>query len=287
MKNIVEYNKLKKLKLIEKIIKSEGQYRLFCIDVDDVIFNTDPFVQDKLESIDHRATKKYREEIAYETSEDMRESLSKSFDILDAILEETEYIDYDDEKEKTTRRNYKRLDYEEIYQDSNLIPGAIEYVRNMLQTRGENDFFIFLSHKNPEREGNIKARRLYELFPDIDVVETLPFHIEPGSKQVNSKALWIKQVYALENLDNCYLIDNSKTNGKDFRKHGGYDIRYLPESFNKKHTLADHISKLDSLDPNMIQFAISYIKYAREHPDYINNVDIKMDEVKEKVKKIR
>jgi len=287
MNKIVEYNKLKKLELMKKILETNGNYRLFCIDVDDVIFNTDPFVQQKLESIDYRATKKYREEIAHETTEDMRELLGKSFDILDAILEETLYVDYDDEKEKITRRSYKKLNYDEVYEDSNLIPGAVDFINNMLKNRGENDFFIFLSHKNPEREGVVKAKRLYELFPSVDAVETLPFHIEPGVKCVNSKALWIKQVYNLDNLDNCYLIDNSKTNGIDFRKHGGYDIRYLPEGFTRKHTLADHMSKLTSLDPSMIQFALSYINYARNNPSYIDEVDITMDEAKEKVKRIR
>ncbi len=286
MKNVIEYNTLKKVKLIENILKCGGNYRLFCIDVDDVIFNTDPFVQNKLDEIDHRATKKYREEIAKETSEDMRESLKKSFDILDAILEETEYVDYDDEKEKTTRRNYKRLNYEEIYQDKNLIPGAVEFVRGILDTRGENDFFIFLSHKNPEREGLVKAKKLYELFPDIDAVETLPFHIEPGTKRVNSKALWIKQVYGLENLDNCYLLDNSRSNCKDFRKHGGNFVRYLPDGFDDTHTLADHMSKLNLLDPYMFQFALSFINYFRNNSNYVDEVDITMDKAKQKVKSL-
>lgn len=286
MKEIVEYNKLKRLELMTKLLKSRGNYRLFCIDVDDVIFNTDPLVQQLLEIIDHRATKKYREEIAHETSEDMRDALNKSFDILDAILEETIYVDYDDEKEKTTRRSYKQLDYNEIYQDNNLISGSVDFIKNMLANRLENDYFIFLSHKNPEREGVVKTKKLYELFPEIDAVETLPFHVEAGSKRVNSKALWIKQVYGLENLDNCYLLDNSRSNCKDFRKHGGNFIRYLPESFDKQHTLADHMSKLDSLDPYMFQFAMSFIDYTRGNVDYLSKVDIPMNEVKEKVKKL-
>ena len=286
MQKIIEYNTLKKLKLMEKILNSKGNYRLFCIDVDDVIFNVDSVVQDKLEKIDYRATKKYREKIARETSEDMRESLDKSFDILDSILEETRYIEYDEEKDRTIIHDYQKINYDEIYQNINLIPGSIEFIKYMLENRGENDFFIFLSHKNPEREGIIKTKKLYELFPEIDAVETLPFHIEIGSKKVNSKALWIKQVYGLENLNNCYLIDNSKTNCKDFRKHGGIDIRYLPDGFESDCTLADHMSKLAILDPYMLQFVLSYIKYARNNPNYIDEVDIKMDEVKEKVKSL-
>ena len=88
----------------------------------------------------------------------------------------------------------------------------------------------------------------------------------------------------MDNLKNCYLIDNSKNNCKDFRKYGGYDIRYLPEGFNKKHTLADHMSRLTDLDPHMIQFAISYIRYSRRYPKYTSKVDINMDKVKVKTR---
>lgn len=284
MKNIVEYNKLKRLDLMKKLLESGEEARLFCIDVDDVIFDTDKFVQQKLEEIDYRATRKYREEISHETSEDARDLVSQSFNILDAILEETVYVDYDDEKEKTSLISYPVLDYEEIYQDSNLIPGTVEFINEMLKNRGEHDYFIFVSHRNPEREGVIKTRRLYELFPEIDAVETLPFHAEPGVKTMNSKAVFIKEIYNLDNLNNCCLIDNSKNNCKDFRKYGGYDIRYLPEGFNDKHTLADHMSKLTNLDPYMIQFAISYIKYSRSNPNYVSKVDIDMDKVKVKTR---
>ena len=46
------------------------------------------------------------------------------------------------------------------------------------------------------------------------------------------------------------------------------------------------MSKLDSLDPHMIQFAISYINYARNNPNYVGEVDISIDEAKEKVKRL-
>ncbi|MBQ8892013.1 MAG: hypothetical protein IJ068_04030 [Bacilli bacterium] len=278
--NIAEYNSLKRLSLITKLLKTEGKYRLICIDVDDVIFNTEPVVQKILEKIDYRATKKYRERISHRSSEDTRELLEESFNILDAILEETEYVEYDEEKEKTTRRSYKQINYDDIYKEKNLMPNAVEFVNRILNERGENDFIIFLSHMNPEREGLKKTQILYKLFPEVDAVETLPFHIEHGSKNINSKALWIKQLYGLETLDNCYLIDNSRSNCKDFRKHGGNFVRFLPDGFEEESTLADHMSRLVELDPYMLQFSMSFINYCRNNIDYLEEVDIPMDKVK-------
>ena len=272
MKNLMECNTLRRLDVISKILKSNGNYKIICIDVDDVIFDTDTVVQKLLEEIDYRATKKYREKISHETSEE-RELLEESFNILDAILEETIYIDYDEEKEKITRKSYKTIDYNHVYQEENLVSNAIQFVRDILDSRQENEFVIFLSHRNPEREGLIKTKILYKLFPDVDVIETLPFHIERGSKKMNSKALWMKQIYNLKDLRNVYLIDNSRTNCKDFRKHGGNFARYLPEGFNCESTLADHMSKLTSLDPYMLRFALSFIDYCRNNPEYLKTVD--------------
>jgi len=290
MNNIIkEFNNCKKEALKEKIKKCKEcneEYRLFCIDVDGVVFNTDPVVQEIIEKIDYRATKKYIEQLSHENTEDMRESIDKSFDILDAILEETRYVEYDEEKLRTVIHDYKRLNYDEIYVKENLIPGSVECIREMIKNREKNDFFIFLSHRNPEREGMTKARVLYELVPEIDAVETLPFHKAPGSKIVTSKALWIKEKYELDSINNCYLIDDTKKNGFDFRKNGGIDIRYLLNGFNESHTLADHMSKLANLDPYMIQFAISYIEFSKNNPYYINEVDISMAESHEKVKKL-
>ena len=288
MENIVKYNKQRQLELMEKILETKGNFRLFCIDVDDVIFNTEPVVQKILERIDYRATKKYREKIARESSEDVQDLLDEHSNILNAILEETLYVEYDDEKEKTTLRSYPQINYEEVYKEENLIPNSIQFVKSILDSRRKNDFVIFLSHMNPEREGIVKTKMLYKLFPEVDVVETLPFHIEPGSKQMNHKALWIQQVYGIKKLDNCYLIDNSRSNCKDFRKHGGKFIRYLQEGFDETNTLADHMSKLSTLDPYMLQFALSFVEYTRKRNNlsYLDKVDISMDEAKQKVKSL-
>ena len=285
--NIMEYNKLKRLELINKIINCKGNYTLLCIDVDDVIFNIEPYVQGLLEQIDHKATKKYREEVASESSEDVMEAMKKHYKILNAILEETMYVDYDDRKDRIIKRNYKQLNYDDIYEDKNLFMESVEYIRHLLNNRSNNTFVIFISHRNPEREGITKTKRLYELFPNVDCIETLPFHEKIGTDIISSKALYIKEVYALDNLKKCILIDNSRGNCLDFRKYGGMDIRFLPEGYKKKHTLADHLSKLSDLDPTMLQFVISYIRYARKHPKYVDEVDIPMNEVVEKTKKLK
>lgn len=231
-------------------------------------------MQDKLATLDFRSTKKYREIISKETSEDALTEINKSFAILDSILEEREYVE-ELENGETRVHNYPKINYSDVYKSKNLLPNAINYVNYMLNNREENCFFIYLSHRNPEREGLEKMLELYRLTPGIDAILTLPYHIEAGSKKVNSKALWVKQSLVLENLDNCILIDNSKSNCKDWRKHGGTDIRFLTDGFPKEFDLEEHLLRLPSLDPYAIQFAISCIEYIRkrENKDYLENMN--------------
>lgn len=267
MVNIEEFNRMRQIKLINDIMNCHGDYQLFCIDVDDVVYNTDAVMQEILATIDYRATKKYREKISIETSEDSLSESEKSFAILNAILEETPYTE-DMENGAQQTIIYPKIDYSKVYKSEHLIPGSIEFINHMLQKREKNYFFIYLSHRNPIREGHEKMLKLYELTPNIDAIITLPYHIETGSKEVNSKALWVKQSLALENLNNCILIDNSRSNCKDWRKQGGIDIRYLTDGVVQTHSINNHLLKLTSLDPYYIQFVLSYIKYIRQNTSY-------------------
>ena len=267
MVNIEEFNRMRQIKLINDIMSCNGDYQLFCIDVDDVVYNTDAVMQEILATIDYRATKKYREKISIETSEDSLSESEKSFAILNAILEETPYTE-DMENGAQQTIIYPKIDYSKVYKSEHLIPGSIEFINHMLQKREKNYFFIYLSHRNPIREGHEKMLKLYELTPNIDAIITLPYHIETGSKEVNSKALWVKQSLALENLNNCILIDNSRSNCKDWRKQGGIDIRYLTDGVEQTHSINNHLLKLTSLDPYYIQFVLSYIKYIRQNTSY-------------------
>lgn len=273
--NIEEFNRRKQVQLINNIMNCHGDYQLVCIDVDDVMYNTDVIMQEILASIDARATKEYRGEISRETSEDSLAEIQKSFAILNAILEEYPYLE-DLENGTTKVNNYPKIDYSKIYKPENLIPGSVEAVNQMLEMRDQKGekkyFFIYLSHRNPEREGLEKMLQLYKLTPKIDAILTLPYHIEVGSKEVSSKGAWVKQSLALDNLNNCILVDNSKSNCKEWRKQGGIDIRYLTEGFENPYVLEDHLLRLPSLDPYAIQFALSGIKYIRENPNYLDTI---------------
>lgn len=274
--NIEEFNRRKQVQLINNIMNCHGDYQLVCIDVDDVMYNTDVIMQEILASIDARATKEYRGEISRETSEDSLAEIQKSFAILNAILEEYPYLE-DLENGTTKVNNYPKIDYSKIYKPENLIPGSVEAVNQMLEMRDQKGekkyFFIYLSHRNPEREGLEKMLQLYKLTPKIDAILTLPYHIEVGSKEVSSKGAWVKQSLALDNLNNCILVDNSKSNCKEWRKQGGIDIRYLTEGFESPYVLEDHLLRLPSLDPYAIQFALSGIKYIRENPNYLDTIN--------------
>ena len=274
--NIEEFNRRKQVQLINNIMNCHGDYQLVCIDVDDVMYNTDAIMQEILASIDARATKEYRGEISRETSEDSLAEIQKSFAILNAILEEYPYLE-DLENGTTKVNNYPKIDYSKIYKPENLIPGSVEAVNQMLEMRDQKGdkkyFFIYLSHRNPEREGLEKMLQLYKLTPKIDAILTLPYHIEVGSKEVSSKGAWVKQSLALDNLNNCILVDNSKSNCKEWRKQGGIDIRYLTEGFENPYVLEDHLLRLPSLDPYAIQFALSCIRYIRENPNYLDTIN--------------
>lgn len=274
--NIEEFNRRKQVQLINNIMNCHGDYQLVCIDVDDVMYNTDAIMQEILTSIDARATKEYRGEISRETSEDSLAEIQKSFAILNAILEEYPYLE-DLENGTTKVNDYPKIDYSKIYKPENLIPGSVEAVNQMLEMRDQKGdkkyFFIYLSHRNPEREGLEKMLQLYKLTPKIDAILTLPYHIEVGSKEVSSKGAWVKQSLALDNLNNCILVDNSKSNCKEWRKQGGIDIRYLTEGFESPYVLEDHLLRLPSLDPYAIQFALSCIRYIRENSNYLDTIN--------------
>ena len=286
MVDIMKYNDTKIEELKGKIKTSNGNYHLYCFDVDDVVFNVAGLMQEIIGRIDYRATEEYRNsaKTKYTTSKDIEYIDKLSFKILNAILEETKCT-IESEKGFRLVKEYLDfskpiIDYEELYLDKNLYEYAIEFIKNMITMQGENDFFIFISHRNPEREGIIKTRRLYELVPEIDAVLTLPFHKEAGCSEMNSKSAFIQETLELPYLDNCILIDNSRLNCIDWRRNGGTDIRYLPDGFNDDHTLYDYMSKLDNLDPYMINFILTLIKYSRENPEYTEELE------KVKVKKL-
>jgi len=72
-KDIMRYNKARLNDLSKKIMDCNGDYRLFCIDVDDVVYNIAPLMQDILAEIDFRATNDYRVKIASQAPSDSQD----------------------------------------------------------------------------------------------------------------------------------------------------------------------------------------------------------------------
>lgn len=265
MDNLERFNLERLKKLRSRIEKCKGDYTLYAIDVDDVVYDTDPVMQRILGEIDKRATTFYREEIAREPSEDSTQEMEKSFKILNAILEETPY--YEEQFDGSFRKiDYPRINYNSVYIDENLLNKSIPYMNQMLRNREDNEFYIYLSHCNPEREGIIKTERLYEHTPKIDGIMTLPFHVEVGKSEISSKAKHLLTNLQIDSLTNCVLIDNSKRNCRDWRNYGGTDIRFLPTGHAPNEDDIDRITKISSLDPRLIKRSLELIKYLRANP---------------------
>ena len=284
--------------------QDEFPFTIYCIDVDGVIFDSLPELQKILGCIEPRSTNEYRVNIALEGSE-AKEEVQKSFKILDHVLEERDYIEADPETGELFKTSYPRISYRNIYDKSNLLTQtfnvrtgistngepkyekinitAVDYINHLLANKRPNEFFIFLSHRNPVREGIIKAKVLYELCPEIDAVETLPFHIKTGACEPTSKALWLQEVYGLKTFANICFFDDSKAITKDVIKHFGNAIRVLTNGFNDKHTLVDHISKVPCLDPFMMSIAVSYARYVKEHPGCHEELDVPLEEIRRQI----
>lgn len=254
---IIKKNTERIIDLAKNIFKSNGEFRLFCIDIDDVMVNFEQWKEDQLERIDYMATKKYREEKVSEPSEDSRIDIEKSYERLDDILEEK-------------KPKYKDLiNYKEFYTDpKNLIPGSVESINNLLKSRQPGDYFIFLSHYNTEKESNIKIKQFLDYCPDIDGVVTLSFHDKNGKR--SSKFAHILSLLQIpeEYAQNVIIIDNTNTNVKDFINNGGMAIRYLIEGYQGHYNIKDHQTKIRNLGPDDVNRAYAAIQNERENPDY-------------------
>lgn len=274
--------RIEKLKESIKILKEYGEdYILVCIDIDDVMYDSEPIKQEDLERIDFKASNKYRQSLTSLPTEDSKGETNETYARLDAILEEYPYIETPEDGRKIVH-NYEKIDYKKYYVKENLLPKkenddkspkADECVNTLLNMRDDRTFVIYLSHINPVREGMEKIKQLLKLTPKIDGIITLPYHKQKGDSIASSKALFVNDRLTLGNLNNCILIDNSKSNCKDWRKHGGIDIRFLTTGFEETYNLEDHLLRLPSLDPYAIQFALSGIKYIRENPNYLDTIN--------------
>ncbi len=194
--------------------------RILCIDFDDVIFKTKPFIEEIIKKIEYRASAEYLNSIAYTTDDEQTKRILREehFDLKDRILEEV------DDK-------YKGLiDYEKIFTTKEVYPWAIEYV-NYLQNCGLFDKVCILTHCNGSREVKAKLVFINKYFKNLEVIP-VPFHkdkYEIGKKRkMTSKAEYFMEYMGITDMSNCTLVDDSATNGRDWKEHGGNFIKYSP-----------------------------------------------------------
>lgn len=199
--------------------------RILCIDFDDTIFKTKPFVEEIVEKIDYMGSERYLMSIEHDSrldKETKRILSEEHFEHKDQVLEEVfeEYVGL--------------IDYDRIFAMNEIHQGAIEYV-NYLYRCGRYDKVFILTHYNIEREVEAKKVFINKYFPGMEVI-AVPFHkdkYEFGKKRKrSSKAEYLMEYLGLSNILNCTLIDDSPSNGRDWILHGGNFIQYNPNGKN-------------------------------------------------------
>ena len=219
--------------------------KVLCIDFDDVIINSKPLIEEYLEIIEFKASEKYLKSIMqsyhdgildYETYRQLRR---EHFDYKDRVLEEVD-------------NKYKGLiDYRRIININNAFPNAIAYV-NYLCDCGYYDEIYIISHHNVPREVEIKRDFINKYF-NLKKVKVeyvpVPFHEEVyevgKDRMMTNKALYFMNLKGIDCLSNYKLIDNSVSNGKQWRIQQGLYARYVDREI-KRH------DELSSLNPFMV-----------------------------------
>ena len=273
-KKIMAYNSRKIGELRDKIRDLGDDYTILSIDVDGVVYNTS-IMQEILEEIDFRSTKKYRSLIANEETEDFKIDSKKSYAILNAILEETPFQDDENMRYGVPQRIvYPKIDYKRVYKDENFVKNAetgittVDYIRHIMENKPDNVFVIFNTHYNMEHESFEKIKELYRLFPNIDGIIAMPYHKTIGSNECNNKADKLRERLGKDVVRNVIHIDDLKKNCTDIRESGGMDIRFLEFGYDDTHTLGDRFTRIANLDPYYLSFVISYIEFKRKYPEY-------------------
>lgn len=159
--------------------------------------------------------------------------------IIDNITENIRYrefnLDYVLEVLNACEKYYNEsLECEEFYIDFDklldvhyVIDDAFAFIKNMINE--ENVIPEILSHKNCERECQRKIDIIRDNVGNIPI-HLLSFHkdpFSPVSRSINSKAKYIMEIEEIDKLDNSYiLIDDSRTNIREWNKYGGKGILY-------------------------------------------------------------
>lgn len=256
--NKIAINESKHKELEKKImyaIENHKGFRILAIDIDNTLIDDNPLrdkmlreiLGDEYDMIMQRADEMYKSG----KPDDMALSSFLIGDMYDRVYEEAEL------------RFVGKMRYNEIYTIDRFFPGTIEFVKNLLATKGEFDFVILLSHHNVPREANSKINLMYEVFPTLDGIYLPRYHAEPyGTKGrptvskvgfLRDEILGREQTPVISNLkvylaNNIFMVDDSTTVLLDTLSKRANIVPFLPSQVPQiKHMTYDEFLSRASL----------------------------------------
>ena len=160
------------------------------------------------------------------------------------------------------------VDYDSIYCEEHLVPGAIEMINEVIDS-GEYAGCFCLSHHNGGREEIRKNNFVSKVTSNRLPFLGLRFHSEEYSegkrRPRSSKALYIMHKFNLANLEGCILVDDSTANLDEWIKYGGAAILYRPISEDEEYEgkLASHGDKyprITKMNKEQLDNALKFYK---------------------------
>lgn len=185
--------------------------------------------------LDELAKQKRRYETWYQIPLEMsRRACGDAYWNKEMFLEERDH--FLEEDNQVT--NGAIVDYNQIYVENNLTPGAVETIKEIIES-GEYEGCYCLSHHNGGREEVCKKDFIDKTFDGKLEFLGLRFHIEhyqEGRRRPrSSKALHIMHKFNLPDLVGCVLVDDSTANLEEWVKYGGMAVLYRPMSEDEEY----------------------------------------------------
>ena len=135
------------------------------------------------------------------------------------------------EHDNLLSRDQGMVDYDSIYTRENTNSNVHKTILDLYEL-GIFERMYEYSHHNGGREEQAKKLLNKVMFGDLAPFIGLRFHLEKeGStprRSRSSKGLYIKKLFGLSSLSDCYLIDDSTTNLDEWVRCGGKAILYRP-----------------------------------------------------------
>lgn len=184
------------------------------IDLEVIVANNGEALQNAIEKVEPKASKKYIDKILKMFIEEMmsgteyRQLLDEAYDLKDRLLEEV------DDKYKG------KIDFKSLYRIDDFNQGMVDYIRKISETIDTHIIFYY----NTEREYKEKELVCNTFFPSCKVIG-IRFYQQPYDPSVirkrTNKALYIKNLLGLDSLDECMLIDKSGKSCEEWNELNG------------------------------------------------------------------